>query len=226
MGPPVVGQWHQLGLGVPGVEVDDGVPHLTAPVVGRPAQSADVDHQAPVDPLQPRQAGVGATQHVGPAGLDPQPDLVVVERLPEEVVEHQRRAVHEVDVVALDDLAVLGGQGAHPGGELGAGVRLGEVVDQLGELVVARVAVAATAVVVAPADGHVVVAGDALHAVVDQQRPHCVGLGSETAQIAQAEQALTASAPGVVEEGAQGVGVRVHAAADPDPHRSNATTAV
>ncbi len=109
---------------------------------------------------------------------------------------------------------MLAGQSAHPGRELRAGVLLGVVVDQLGELIVAGVAVAAPAVGVAPTDGNVVVAGDALDPALGEQRPQGVGLGPEAAQVAQAEDALAAPGPGVGQQGGQGVRVGVRPAED------------
>jgi len=97
----------------------------------------------------------------------------------------------------------------------------GEVVHDLGEVVVARVGVAAAAVLVPAPDGHVVVAGDALHAGIDQQRPDGIALRPEAAEIAEAEELLAAPGAGVGQGRSQRVGVGVDASEGGDAeHRA------
>jgi hypothetical protein len=122
-----------------------------------------------------------------------------------------------VHVEARDLLAMLGGQVPHPRGELRAGVRARVVVHDLGELVVSRVGVATAAVLVAPADGDVVVAGDALHAVPQQQGPDCVAVGAEPSEVAEAEDPVAATRDSILEHRLQRERVRVHAAANREP---------
>jgi hypothetical protein len=220
---PVVGQRDQVGAGFTGLEVDGRVPGLAPPVVGRAPDGADVDDQRVVDPALPRDARVGAQQHVGtPActAVQAHAQLVVVQRLPQEVVDDQRRAVDHVDVHCVDGLAQLAGQLAHPGREVTTRVGQRVVVHELGEVVVALVGVAAAAVGVAAPDGHVVVARDALDATLGEQRPHRVALRSKAPQVPQAEEALASTGTGVIQACRQRVGVRIRPAEDPDPrHR-------
>ena len=117
---------------------------------GRPI-APDVDDARARDLALPRDARVRAQQQVRAARAHSQLELVVVERLPQEVVDGQRRAVDHVDVDAADLDAQLAGQLAHPRRELGRRVRPRVVVHELREVVVALVGVAAAAVLVAAA---------------------------------------------------------------------------
>jgi hypothetical protein len=183
---------------------------------------ADVDDEGVADLLGPRQPGVGAHDEVRAGLLDAQRVVVLVERLPPEVVEGQRRAVHQVHVDAVLGEAALGRKGGHPLGVVATGVREREVVHELRELVVAGVGVAAAAVGVAPADGHVVVAGDDRDVVVEQQRPDGVGLRAIAAEVTEAVELLGPSSVRVRHEGAQRVGVGVDTPADSDPGQQRA----
>ena len=161
-----------------------------------------------------------AEQHVRAGAatvIEAQAELVVVERLPEEVVDLDRRPVHHVDVAAPAGQAELAREGGHPGGEVGRRARERVVIHQLGELVVPGGRVPAPAVGVAPADRDVVVAGDAPDAGVGQERPDAVAIGAEAAEVAEAEELGRAACAGVVEDGPEGERVCVDAAEDRDP---------
>ena len=73
------------------------------------------------------------------------------------------------------------------------------VVHELGEVVVALVGIAAAAVGIAATDRDVVVAGDALDVVVEEQRPDRVALGPEAAEVTEAEDPLAPPSPRVGE---------------------------
>src|SRR5579875_2373917 len=91
LGRPGIGGADQLGARLPVVEVEDGVPHLAAPVVGGLAEHSDVDHQSPADPALPGQPGVGRSRlrrrrwRRSAAGARPR------EATPPEVVQRQGR---------------------------------------------------------------------------------------------------------------------------------------
>jgi hypothetical protein len=99
-------------------------------------------------------------------------------------------------------------------GELGRGVLERVVVGDLGEGVVGVVGVAAAAVGLSGADRDLVVAGKALDAVLPQQRVDGLGLGAVGPEVAEAHESVGPAGAGVVEERAQGVGIRVDPAAE------------
>ncbi len=83
-------------------------------------------------------------------------------------------------------------------------------------MVVARVGVAAVAVLAARRQGLLVVALDRQHPALLEERPDLVGVGAEAAEVAQAVERFGAAARGVVEERCERVGVVVDAAEDGD----------
>jgi len=221
---PVIVECHELGVRVLGVEIKDRVPDVAVPVVGRFAEDSDVHDEGGPDVALPGQPAVRAQDDVGAAGLHAHPVFGLGQGLPPEVVQRQGRAVHEVHVAAVDAQASLRGQPAHPCGEVRAGVGEGVVIDQLGGLVVAGVAVTAAAVGVAAGDRDVIVAGDALDPRVAQPRPQLVDLRAETAEVTQAEQPLAAAGAGIGDERPQRVGVGVGATAHRYPRTHAAVT--
>ena len=84
-------------------------------------------------------------------------------------------------------------------------------------MVVARIGVAAVAVLAAAGQGLLVVALDRAHAAGFEQRPDLLGVGSEAAEVTQAVERLGAARRRLLEQGAQGMVVVVDAAEHRDP---------
>jgi hypothetical protein len=198
---PVVGDGDVLGRGAAVLRRENRVPPLAPPVVRRPPDRAHVDDQRVVDPPLPRDPGVRAQEDVGRGIREPHSQLVIGQRLPQEVVDPERGAMDAEDLDAVDLLPQPDWQPAHPRRECGRRIRARVVVHELREVVVARVGVTATTVLVTASDGHVVVAGDAFDLVLDQQRPHCVALGAEPAEVAETDEPRAPALAGVVEHG-------------------------
>ena len=84
-------------------------------------------------------------------------------------------------------------------------------------MVVARIGVAAVAVLAAEGERLLVVALDREHASLGEEGPDLFGVGPEAAEVAQAVDGLGAAAAGVLQQRGQGKVVVVDAAEDGDP---------
>src|SRR5712692_2668729 len=93
----------------------------------------------------------------------------------------------------------LGRQVPHPGSVGRAGVRQGVLITEPGEVVVARIGIAALAVGQVVAYGVIVVALDALNAGIAEQRKNAIGMRAKSAKVAEAAATIHATATSVVE---------------------------
>ncbi len=203
-------------------EVDEGVVHGGAAVVGGAADGADVDHLAAVgEAAVPGDARVGDEEEIRPVGVEEVGEEGVgAGGLPEEFVDSARGAVGEEDVAAAPLAAEVGGEVPEPVFVFVGGVGQGVVVADLGEVVVSGVGVAAGAVVEAVADGVIVVAlhhEEVLGVAKEGEDP--VRVRAEAAHVAEAVDLVGAAAAGVVEGGLQAQVVIVDAAEEGDQVR-------
>src|SRR5262249_32687058 len=137
-------------------------------------------------------------------------------RFPEEFVYAPGTAVAHQEPITTEMELPLFGQVAHPGPVFGARVREGVVVTDAGEVVIARVRIAALAVGQLLPDGVVVIALNALHVVPAQQRKDTIRVRAKRTEVAQTIHGVYPAPPHVAQGRFEGQVVVVNAAKDGD----------
>lgn len=131
--------------------------------------------------------------------------------LPQELVGLAGAPVAAENIELTQPEAYLDREGGQPLPVLRRGIREGVAIGEPGEVVVPGIRGSALAVVQAPSDGVVVVAADDMHTVGLQQRKDLVGMGTERAQITEAEERVDLPALCIRDGGRQGQMVGVDA---------------
>src|SRR5215210_1074375 len=137
-------------------------------------------------------------------------------RSEQELVDAPWRAVDQQELAVAHPHAAALRQPAHPGLELRRALPRRVAVGDPGEMVVARIGVAAVAVLAAGGERLLVIALDRPYVPLDEQGPDLLGIRAEAAEVAQAVDRLGSAAGGVLEQRAQAVVVVVDAAEDGD----------
>ncbi len=210
----IVAYGHEFYLQTVSVVCQDGVPHICRPIVFRPPKHPDIDEVLLLRKFAlPFDTGVSGEHYIG-LGLISQrvEELGRGGAFPQKFVHLARATVAQQQAMRAEFEASRFWEGAHPGAVVGIGVAESVVVANLGEMVVARVGVAALAIVEFVADRVVVVALNADDIVVAQQFKAAIRVGAKAAEITQAVNVINATLARVVERGRQGEVIAINPA--------------
>src|SRR5262249_15304318 len=192
----------------------DRVPDVGGAVVLGAADDAHVDGVLPGGQWPvPLDARVRAEEDIGRRLPEEAPEEPVGRGgVPEELVDHARRAVAHEDAMRSQAHAPMPGQGAEPRLVLRRGARERVLVADAGEVIVAGVRVAAPTVGLALGERLVVVTLEGENAAVLEERKDAIWMWAEAAHVAEAKDGLHIAPARVLEERVEGEGVVVHAA--------------